>query len=75
MLFNFHKGTEVLKEGIRSGLFSVAYQNGDQYCDVGPLCPIGCASRGTSVAMSIHVLIFLPAFGTTVLATDVTWQH
>ena len=39
-VFNFRKGTEVLKEEISSGLFSAAYQIGDQYYDVGPLCPI-----------------------------------
>ena len=39
-LFKFRKCTEVLKEGIWSGLFSAAYQNGDQYYDAGPLCPI-----------------------------------
>ena len=38
--FNFRKSTEVLQEGILFGLFSAPYQNGDQYCDVGPLCPI-----------------------------------
>ena len=39
-LFNFCKCTEVVKEGIISGLFSAAYPNGDHYYDVGPLCPI-----------------------------------
>ena len=28
------------KEGILSGLFSAANQNGDQYYDIGPLCSI-----------------------------------
>ena len=38
--FYFRKCTEIMKEGIWSGLFWAAYQNGDQYYDVGPLCPI-----------------------------------
>ena len=29
-----------MKDGILSGLFSAIYQNGDQYYDVGPFCPI-----------------------------------
>ena len=31
VFFNFRKGTEGMKEGILSGLFSAAYQNGDQH--------------------------------------------
>ena len=38
--FNFRKVTGVLKERNWSDLFSAAYQNGDQYHDIGPLCPI-----------------------------------
>ena len=34
--FKFRKGTEVVKEGILSGLLSAAYQNGN----IGPLCSI-----------------------------------
>ena len=30
--FTLSEDTEVLKEGIRSGLFSAAYQNGDIVC-------------------------------------------
>ena len=36
----FCKDTEVVKKGILSGLFSAAYQNGDQYYDFGPLWSI-----------------------------------
>ena len=39
-LFNFRKCTEVMKEGISSGLFSAAHYNGDQCYDIGPPCPI-----------------------------------
>ena len=39
-LFNFGKCTAVLKKGFLSGLFSVAFKNGDQNYDVGPLCSI-----------------------------------
>ena len=39
--FKLRKGIEqVLKEGIRSGLLSMPYKNGDQHYDVGPLCSI-----------------------------------
>ena len=38
-LSNLRKGTEVMKEGIWPGFFPAAYQNGDQFYDIGPLCP------------------------------------
>ena len=56
--FNFRKGTQVLKEGICSGLFSAAYQNSDQYYDIGPLWPIELTSETVqfeSTTIYLHV--------------------
>ena len=47
--FNYFKCTYVLKKEIWFGLFSAAYQNGDQYYDVGQLCPIRFNFQGTPV--------------------------
>ena len=64
---NFRKGTEILKERIWSGLFSASSQNGNQYYDVGPLCPIalhiwdGCQYAVTSRCSRIYGGLVIPS--------------
>ena len=54
LFFYFRWGTEVLKEGIWSGLFSAAYQNDDQYYDIGPLCHIiYCSLKGCFMSICL----------------------
>ena len=50
------KGTAVLTEEIRFCLFSAAYQIGDQYYVVTPLCPIAFFNTLSANYGNLHIL-------------------
>ena len=60
-LFNLRKYTEVLKEEIWSGLFSAAYQNGDQYYDVGSALPYCMRDYSLCLFVLLKVLVAVPS--------------